>query len=119
MVEYHVQLDRIFQALADPTRRDILRRVAKKEQTISQLAKPHDVTFAAIAKQVHVLEQARLVKKRREGKQQIVSLVPETVRIANKHLQRYEALWQARFASLDQLLTSDYATTNRDKRRSK
>lgn len=105
MVEYNtVQLDAVFGSLADPTRRDILRRVSKKELSISTLAAPYRMSFAAIAKHVGVLEAAQLVAKRREGKQQIVSIVPKTVAEAARHLQEYEKMWNTRFDALDKLL---------------
>lgn len=104
MVERSIHLDTLFQALADQTRRDILKRVSKEELSISTLAEPYKMSFAAIAKHVSVLEAAKLITKRREGKQQIVSVVPKTVTIATTHLEQYEQLWKARFDALDKLL---------------
>lgn len=104
MVEYTYQLDSIFQSLADATRRDILRRVAKKESSIGEIAKRYKTSFAAIAKHVKVLEQARLITKHRRGKQQIIRVAPQSLKIANHHLEHYKSLWESRFQSLDQLL---------------
>lgn len=104
MVERSINLDTLFQALADQTRRDILKRVSKAELSISRLAKPYKMSFAAIAKHVSVLEAAKLVRKRREGKQQIISIVPATMIIATTHLEQYEKMWHARFDALEALL---------------
>ena len=62
------------------------------------------MSFAAIAKHVRVLEMARLVTKRREGREQIVCLKPKTIARASTHLQAYEKMWQARFEALDTVL---------------
>lgn len=104
MVERSINLDTLFQALADQTRRDILERVAKAELSISKLAEPYKMSFAAIAKHVSVLEAAKLISKRREGKQQIISIVPETMAVATTHLKQYEKMWGARFDALEALL---------------
>lgn len=105
MVECVVNLDRIFYSLAHATRRDILRRVSKKELSIGTLAKPYGMSFAGVAKHVGILEEAGLVKKRRKGKEQRVMIVPQTVEAAQDHLKKYEELWQKRFAALEQLVT--------------
>ena len=104
MVEQSINLDTIFQALADQTRRDILQRVAKAEMSISALAEPYKISFAAIAKHVSVLETAKLITKRREGKQQIVAIVPKTMAVASTHLEEYEKMWSTRFDALEALL---------------
>lgn len=105
MVEQSINLDSVFQALADATRRDILSRVAKTELSISKLAEPYKISFAAIAKHVAVLEHAKLITKHREGKQQIVSAVPKTMAAAATHLEKYEKMWNARFDALEKLLS--------------
>jgi DNA-binding transcriptional ArsR family regulator len=83
-------LDAIFKSFADSTRRDILRRVCKSDLTISEIAQPYDMSFAAIAKHVAVLEKGRLVSKRRRGKEQVISANPRTMTTAAAHLQGYE-----------------------------
>jgi DNA-binding transcriptional ArsR family regulator len=104
MVEYSLQLDSVFNSLADPTRRDILLRVAGRELSVNEIAAPYPISLAAISKHLKVLEKARLINKRREGKQHIVSLVPETLRSADEHLEQYRQMWQGRFNKLDALL---------------
>lgn len=107
MVEHTLQLDAIFGCLADSTRRDILKRVAKKELTISEVAKPYRLTFAAISKHLKILEKAQLIIKRRKGKQQLVHLAPHAFKDANKYLQYYEKLLNARLDSLEEYLANN------------
>ena len=108
MVEYNTpSLDRIFQSLADATRRDILKRLSREEQTVSELAQPYAMSLAAIAKHIGVLERASLVAKERSGKERVVRLVPATLKAAEEHLSEYEKLWAARFDALEALLSSD------------
>lgn len=98
-------LDLIFQSLADPTRRDILKRVSKKEMSISDIAKPYALTFAAISKHLKVLEKANLVIKRRQGKEQIVKAAPDALKNASEYLKTYEKLWNNRFDRLEKYLS--------------
>lgn len=100
-------VDRIFRALADATRRDILRRTIDAEQSVSTLAAAYDVSFAAIQKHVAVLEAAELVVKRAEGRERLVRARPETIARARILLDRYEHLWRARVDRLDALLAQD------------
>jgi DNA-binding transcriptional ArsR family regulator len=85
--------DRIFHALADATRRDILTRAIRREQSVSALARHYEMSFAAVQKHVAVLERAMLVTKRRSGRQQIVHGNAETLRSATALLDAYEKLW--------------------------
>lgn len=104
MVEQSLILDSIFKSLADATRRDILRRVAQSEYTISALAESYKMSFAGIAKHIAVLEAAALVVKRKEGREQIVSANPKTIAVATTYLQQYKELWEGRYDSLDAYL---------------
>ncbi len=97
-------LDRIFQALSDSTRRSILRQVTKGEQTITDLARPHDLTFAAVSKHLKVLEAARLIARRREGSFQMISLNPEALKTADQWLRFYQRFWTTRLDALKSLL---------------
>lgn len=105
MVEQSTRLNLIFGSLADPTRRDILRRAAKKELSITELAEPYQLTFAAISKHLKVLEHAKLIKKERRGKQQFVRLSPAAFNNASKYLKQYEKLWNDRFDRLERYLS--------------
>lgn len=106
MVEQSLQLSLIFSSLSDPTRRDILKRVAKEEMTISQIAEPYKLTFAAISKHLMILQKAKLIVKKREGKQQVVTFAPETVKDAASYLKEYEKIWNDRFDRLEHYLSS-------------
>ena len=107
MVECIDPLSLVFHSLADATRRDILRRLSRAEQTISELAKPYTISLAAVAKHVNVLEKAGLVTKHRSGKEKVVCIVPTTIKSAEEHLNEYEKLWAARFDALEELLSSN------------
>ena len=107
MVEYTFPLDSVFGALADSTRRDILKRVAAAELTIGEIAAPYHLTFAAISKHLKVLEKAKLIMKRRRGKEQVVSLTPQAFAAAQEYLQWYQQLWESRFDSLEKYLQED------------
>jgi len=100
-------LDRIFHALADGTRRDIVTRVVRQEQSVSELAHRYAMSFAAVQKHVAVLERAALVTKERRGKQQIVHGQLRTVRRAAQLLDQYEELWRQRADRIGNILAED------------
>jgi DNA-binding transcriptional ArsR family regulator len=107
MVEQTLSLDSIFSSLSDPTRRDMLRRLIKESLSISELAQPYNLTFAAISKHLKVLERANLIAKQRRGKEQMVSVVPQTIKEADDYLEAYRQLWEERFDRLDALLIKE------------
>jgi DNA-binding transcriptional ArsR family regulator len=110
-------LDQVFGALADATRRDILARVMAAEASVTELAARYDMSFAAVQKHVAVLERARLVTKRKDGRAQRVTGNPDAVRRANRLLAQFEERWQARVVSLDELLaTSAQGDSDADRR---
>ncbi|UYO96869.1 helix-turn-helix domain-containing protein [Microbacterium sp. M28] len=98
------EIDRVFHALATSTRRDILRRTIEQEQSVSALAAEYDMSFAAVQKHVAVLEAAHLIIKRAEGRERLVRADPAMIARARVLLARYEELWRARVARLDDLL---------------
>jgi DNA-binding transcriptional ArsR family regulator len=102
-----LQLDNIFGSLADPTRRDILQRLAGGELSVGEIARPYDFTLAAISKHLKILERARLIVKRRQGKQQYVSLSPPAFADAAEYLDWYRRLWEQRFDALEDYLNKD------------
>lgn len=104
MVEYQTQLDSIFGSLSDTTRRDILRRVAGQELSVGEIAQPYEISLAAVSKHLVVLEKARLVTKRREGKLQVVALSPTALTDASEHLERYRSIWESRLDRLETYL---------------
>src|SRR3984957_20294411 len=101
-------VDRIFRALADRTRRDILERAIEREQSVSVLARRYDMSFAAVQKHVAVLERATLVTKERRGREQIVHANGPTIAKAVALLDKYEQLWIDRAHQIAAILeTSD------------
>jgi DNA-binding transcriptional ArsR family regulator len=98
------EVDRIFRALADATRRDIVRRTLAGEATVSELAASYDMSFAAVQKHVAVLEGAGLVMKHPHGRERIVRANPDMIRRAQALLDSFEQIWRARIARLDALL---------------
>lgn len=98
-------LDRLFHALADTTRRDIVTRLlGGEEASVSNLAVRYDMSFAAVQKHVAVLEEAGLVTKRPQGRERIVRGNPHRLSHARALLQRLEQLWACRFSQLDAVL---------------
>lgn len=104
MVESNAQLDLLFTALSDSTRRAILAQVAELEMTIGEIARHYELTFAAISKHIKVLEKANLVRKERRGKSQVVIIVPDSLEVARHHIDRYAQMWSERFDQLDAIL---------------
>ncbi|MHB9856716.1 ArsR/SmtB family transcription factor [Streptomyces sp. YIM S03343] len=97
-------LDRLFHALADTTRRDILRRCVHGELSVSRLAAAYPMSFAAVQKHVTVLERAGLVTKQRRGREQLVLTEPEAVARAQQALDELEAVWRSRVERMSSLL---------------
>jgi DNA-binding transcriptional ArsR family regulator len=106
------ELDRIFRALADPTRRDILIRTLRAGESVSALAARYQMSFAAVQKHVAVLERAGLVRKQRHGREQIVHGDPETLHRATTLLERYEQLWADRATRIAGILADEEGSTS-------
>ena len=100
-------VDRIFRALADATRRDIVRRTLLAEASVSELARDYDMSFAAVQKHVAVLEAADLVAKIPRGRERIVRGNPQTIARARELLGHFEQLWRGRIDRLNALLAED------------
>ena len=100
-------VDRVFHALADATRRDILARTLAGERSISDLAELYPMSFAAVQKHVAVLEEAALVKKRRVGRERLVAANPATIRGAAQLLGRLELAWRERLDRFGAALEDD------------
>ncbi|MPY78746.1 MAG: helix-turn-helix domain-containing protein [Actinophytocola sp.] len=94
-------------ALADATRRDIIARVMRGEQSVSALARQYPMSFAAVQKHVAVLERAALVTKERRGREQVVHGDVTGLRKAARLLDAYEQLWRDRVRGIEQILAED------------
>ena len=101
------EVDRVFRALADATRRDILHRTLSAEVSVTQLAAFYDMSFAAVQKHVAVLEEAGLVTKHPHGRERRVRGNPDMLHRARELLGSYENIWRCRVSRLDALLADD------------
>lgn len=97
--------DRLFHALADATRRDILQRCLHDESSISKLATHYSMSFAAVQKHVAVLERAELITKERRGREQLVRGNGDAVHTASALLQQFEDVWRDRLDRLSKVLS--------------
>lgn len=98
------EADRLFHALSDATRRDIVSRTMQVELSVSALARLYPMSFAAVQKHVVVLERAELVTKRRQGREQLVSGNVSTIRRATQLLDQLESLWRSRLDQFAEIL---------------
>lgn len=100
-------VDQLFHALADATRRDIVRRSARGELSVSRLAEVYPMSFAAVQKHVAVLQRAGLVTKQRHGREQLVRTDPDAVRLARLVLDQLETAWRGRVDRMSGLLAQE------------
>lgn len=98
------EVDLVFHALADATRRDIITRTMTGDHSVSHLASAYEMSFAAVQKHVAVLERAGLVTKRPRGREQLVRGSVNKVRAAQRLLDRYESIWRGRIEQIDEIL---------------
>ncbi len=103
-------LDRLFSALADHTRRDIVRRAIDAEEGILELASHYPMSFAAVQKHVAVLERAGLVTKERVGRRKVVRTNLERLRAVRRLLDQYEELWRGRIDRMTELIADTKET---------
>jgi DNA-binding transcriptional ArsR family regulator len=101
------ETDKVFHALADTTRRDIVRTVLVQEHSVSALARRYPMSVAAVQKHVAVLEEAGLVTKHRRGRESLVRGDIDRVRDARSALDAFEQLWRGRVAQMDRILAED------------
>lgn len=112
MVDYKVvnksdSLDAVLMALADPTRRAILKQLSRRESTVNEIAKPYGISLAGVSKHIKVLEKARLVVKHKDGKDgriQHCRLNPQPLGAVATLLIEYKRFWETRFDALEKYL---------------
>lgn len=110
-------LDHVFAALADPTRRDLVARLAVTDATVGELAEPYDMSMQAVSKHVHVLERAGLVTKAKDGQRRTVHLEAQVFDLMTKWIERYRREAEARYSRLDTILAEmDTGTSQPDNR---
>jgi DNA-binding transcriptional ArsR family regulator len=98
------RLSRVFAALADPTRRDMVARLTTGDATVSELAAPYDVSVQAVSKHLKVLEEAGLVSRRRDAQRRPVHLEAEVFDLMTKWIERYRRQAEERYQRLDEVL---------------
>jgi DNA-binding transcriptional ArsR family regulator len=94
-------------ALADPTRRAILERLSRGESRVTELAQPFTISLNAVSKHIRVLERAHLVRRRRAGREHVLSLDPKALDEATTWIEAQRALWTARLDALDAMLRAE------------
>lgn len=104
MVEYLVDPDALFKALADPSRRRMVETLSHGERTVGELAKPFDMSLAGASKHIGILEEAGLVQRKKRGRERICRLDPKALFALRDWVERYSAFWDARLDALDQAL---------------
>ncbi|HEV8058498.1 MAG TPA: metalloregulator ArsR/SmtB family transcription factor [Gemmataceae bacterium] len=107
VLQNSARLDSVFHALADPTRRAMLRNLSSGQRNIGQLAAPFKMSFAAASKHVRVLETAGLVRRRVEGRAHICAIEPAPLAAADAWIRFYEKFWTDRLDALDDLLKAE------------
>lgn len=100
-------LDQTLGALADPTRRAILQRLSRGEAPVTELARPFPISLNSVSKHIRRLERAGLVRRRRAGREHLLSLDPEPLDEAAAWIERQRALWTARLDALDEVLREE------------
>lgn len=101
------ELDATLIALADPTRRAILRRLSQGEARVTELAQPFAMSLNAVSKHIRILERARLVKRRRAGREHLLSFDPEPLEAAASWIETQRAFWAERLEALDAMLKAE------------
>jgi DNA-binding transcriptional ArsR family regulator len=105
--------DRVFAALADHTRRDIVRRAISAEEGVLELAGHYPMSFAAVQKHVAVLERAGLITKERIGRRKVVRTNLDALLVARRLLDRYEEVWRARIDRMNELIAVETKESKR------
>ncbi len=100
-------LDHTMTALADPTRRAILQRLAKGEARVTEIAEPFEVSLNAVSKHIKILERANLVRRRRSGREHYLSFNPKPLDAASQWIEKQRAFWNARLDTLEHLLEQE------------
>lgn len=96
----------VFQAIADPTRRDILSLIAQEPLNLSSIAENFDVSRPAISQHIKILDESGLVVLRKKGRQRFCSIRPQKIKEVDEWLKQFRQLWEDRFNQLDQVLNN-------------
>jgi len=115
MVEQASQLDTVFHALADPTRRAMLQSLAGEPRKVTDLAAPFSISLAAASKHIQVLERAGLVRRTVQGRTHVCRLDARPMHGGFEWMRHYEKFWNQRLDALEALLEAEDAAAKRDK----
>ena len=107
MLTQRVQVDRVFHALGDPTRRAIIEKLSEGPVSVSRLAKPLDITLAAVVQHLQVLEKSGLVHTQKVGRTRTCSIEAKGFGVAEKWISERRSLWEARFDHLGKFLADE------------
>lgn len=110
MANHEHQLDHVFRALCDPTRRAVLERLTRGPAAVSELARPFDMALPSFTQHLGVLERSGLVTSRKLGRVRTYRIAPKPLKAAEHWMARQRSLWQARLDQLDRYLTEDKET---------
>ncbi len=124
MVKYRQDLDLLFSSLSDPTRRKILKRIAENppsrkasegqgELTVSEIAKPYDMSLPAVSKHLKVLEKAKLIERTKTGREYVFAFNPRPLEGAAKYMAFYKKFWNKRFDNLEKFLAKGVSRNGR------
>ena len=113
----HPQLDLVFQALADPTRRDMVERLGRGPQSVSELAAPLDMSLPAVLQHLQVLEASGLVSSEKTGRVRMCRIEPKVMETAEGWFTKRRAVWERRFDRLGELLAEETESERRTTRR--
>ena len=106
MPNQSIALDRVFYALADPTRRGVLERLSDRPAPVSELAQPFDMALPSFTQHLNVLEDCGLVRSRKTGRVRTYQIAPRPLKAAERWIVKHRAMWETRLDSLDDYLNS-------------
>jgi DNA-binding transcriptional ArsR family regulator len=112
MPNQSIQLDRVFYALADPTRRAVLERLSNRPAPVSELAQPFDMALPSFTQHLNVLEDCGLVRSQKTGRVRTYQIAPQPLKVAERWMVKHRAMWETRLNQLD-----DYLNTMKEKKR--
>ncbi|HEV8619639.1 MAG TPA: metalloregulator ArsR/SmtB family transcription factor [Nitrospiraceae bacterium] len=112
MPNQSIELDRVFYALADPTRRAVLERLSDRPAPVSELAQPYDMALPSFTQHLNVLEDCGLVRSQKTGRVRTYQIVPRPLKAAERWMVKHRAMWETRLNQLD-----DYLNTMKEKKR--
>jgi len=112
-------LDATLTALADPTRRAILRQLMAGDARVTQIARPFSISLNSVSKHIRMLERARLVRRRRAGREHVLSFNASPLDAVSSWIEAQRAIWSARLDALDAVLETEEPTAGKSRRRGK